>query len=258
MQTTTRPQLAASSSGMFLPAIQEESWSRLLYVVEQQRRLAVVTGPAEVGKTRLLQGVCEQARSRDKFWIDATGLSESEVGLAFADACYGSADTEAVWHSLEDWFWGAATQQTHSLWIVDHVEQGAEVLLTPIRRLIRLLDQTRARATVLVVAREWSQLAGLDDLADLSSEVPAWDLMATDEYIADHRPATDRGVQFTSAAVQGVYDCTHGVAGRVRRLCDLCVLATQLREQHTVDVDFVLEVWSELLGPSPHAHSRSH
>ncbi len=225
----------------------------MLYVVEQQRRLAILTGGAEVGKSWLLQGVRDHATravGRSLQQVDASGLSQEEFSQQLAAAC---GDQETAWASVEDWLWGAAAGGIPSLWIIDHVDQALDDLCPAIRRLVRLMQHTRAPASVIVAGRRWNDLSSLGDLADLWCELPAWSLETTVEHLeCQWQPASADQPRLTPAAMQGVYDCTLGVAGRVRRLCELCRVAAQLRDETSIPVDLVLEVWAELLSPLSH------
>ncbi len=234
----------------WIPAEQEECWSRMLYIVEQQRRLALISGDGEVGKSWLLNvliNLAQRTAGRVLRLVDASGLSQDEFSQQLAAACGEPGDS---WSAIEDWLWGAAAGGIHAVWIIDHFDQAGDDLGPAVRRLVRLTERTRAASTMIIAGRRWSELSTLSDLADLSCEVPAWSLETTMTFLERSvQPDTHGRPALTPAAMQGVYDCTLGVAGRVRRLCELCLIAAELREETLIQVDLVLDVWRELLNP---------
>lgn len=241
-----------ADGGFLLAPEHEECWSRLLFVIEQQRRVGLVTGAAEVGKSSLLRAVTAEAASQiEARWhcLDASGLSATEFACQLAEACDAGGGSGSEWQAVEDWLWGAAAAQFRSYWIIDHADQAQDDLAPALRRLIRLFEQTHAPATLLVSAREWGSLSTVRDLADLWCNLPAWDLETTRRFLQRHRPPSETHAWFSADSEQAVFDCTQGVAGRIRRLSELCSLAAQLRETPRIEVDLVLEVWGELVSP---------
>ncbi|OYW18460.1 MAG: hypothetical protein B7Z55_10600, partial [Planctomycetales bacterium 12-60-4] len=198
----------------WIPTEQEECWSRLLYVVEQ-RRFAMLTGPAEIGKSWMLDGIREHATRNCHFvqYVDASGLCHAEFAQQLAAFC---GDLGSSWATIEDWLWGATAGAIPSLWIIDHADHALDELSPSVRRLVRLIEQTRAPASVIVAGRSRQELSSLGDLADLWCELPSWSLESTAEHIEHCWQSTESHPPFTTAAVQGIYDCTQGVAGRVR------------------------------------------
>lgn len=252
MSTATLDAVPADVSACFLAAEHQECWSRLLYVAEQGNRLGVLTGAAEVGKSTLLRGVAQQLKHRDhRQWlaVDATGFTLEEFTLAVHAVCEGGEPDQPLWQGIEDWLWGIASTRRPVLWTIDHVDQSLDDLLPGIRRLIRVIEQTGAPASLLLAARDWESVSELTDLIDISGELPAWEFGSTDAYIMRYRAQRPGSATFTSDAIQGIFDCTHGVAGRIHRLCELCRLAAEMRDDDEIDVELVLEVWGELLSP---------
>ncbi len=249
--------LTPADGAFYLAPEHEEGWSRLLYVIEQQRRLVLVTGAAEVGKSCLLSAAsAEISRTADmrQLSIDASGLTSGEFARRLADCCDGADEETAAWRTLEDWLWGTAAAGVPSLWLVDHIDQALDDLTLTLRRFVRLIEQTRAAATLIVAARDWNTVAPLGELADLWCELPPWSQTATRVYLQGYRPARERTATFSAHATQAVYDCTQGIAGRVRKLSELCHLAATLRETPVIEVDLVLEVYGELVSPLAHQH----
>lgn len=236
----------AATAPFYLADVHEECWSRLLYVIEQGWPLATLTGPAQVGKSMLLAELARQSPiPPGGYWltVDASGRSSGELVDALVEA------TNAIpsgWTSLEDWLAGAAYSRIPSVWIIDHFDQGTEDLSLTVRRLLRLTRQTHNRSTIIVAAREADAIAALHDVSELSCELSPWDRSATQAYL-EHQIA-QRGLfaVFSPSAVQAVFDCTSGLAGRIRRLCELCLLAADVQGLQQIDVDLVIEVWSEL------------
>lgn len=244
---------------IWIPAEQEECWSRMLYVVEQQRRLALISGDGEVGKSWLLNALSSLAQrtaGRARRFVDASGLSQDEFSHELAAGCGEPGDS---WSAIEDWLWGAAAGGIPAVWIIDHFDQAGDDLGPAVRRLVRLTERTRTASTMIIAGRSWSELSTLLDLADLSFELPAWSLETTMTFIERSvQPETHGRPALTPAAMQGVYDCTLGVAGRVRRLCELCLIAAELREETSIQAELVLDVWRELLNPQVPECRRAH
>ena len=186
MWTAVQEPIVLREGNFFLAAEHEECWSRLLYVVEQKCRLAVLFGGAEVGKSSLLRAVASHVVRRDRlqwFSLDVSGLTFEEFAIQLCDFSDGGSSDRSPWQALEDWLWGSAASGQRSLWTIDHVDQALDELSLAIRRLARLIEHTRAPASLVVCTRAWSDVSTLSDLVDLSCELPPWSLESTSAWL---------------------------------------------------------------------------
>jgi hypothetical protein len=230
----------------FLPAEQEEAWSRLEYVVRQGWRCGLVVGPAETGKTTLLEAVAKSCNTLQVCRLDVAGWTRDDFAEQAAAALGDSVN--GPWATLEDWFLGAAVTEQRSLWLIDHLDQSAEDLVLSWRRLMKLAEATRSPATFLGAVRDFAEVADLCDQIDLTCELPAWSATTTAAYL-DRLQATHRASPFPAAVQQAYQDCTEGIPGRLRRLHELTRLTASAQPDRPIDVELVLQVWEELVSP---------
>lgn len=245
----------------YLPSEHEEAWSRLLYAVDHQRTLMLLTGAAGVGKSHLLRRLIESTSltsGRSLLLLDACGLTEAELVSHLDEACGGFAD-EPPWQAIGDRLYGLGATKLPAVWIIDHLDQASEDLTLAVRRLLRWIERTHSPVTLIVAGRTSQQLAPLADLAELWGDLPAWGSEATFEFLeqwAEHQQTGQEPVSLSPEAGHAIYDCTQGVAGRILRLCELCELAARLRDDATIDVELVLQVWTEFCVPGNSQPSR--
>lgn len=252
----------------FAGSLHDEALARLQFVIEQQRRCAVLTGGAGTGKSLLLHTLGRQLRrtQRQSALCDLNGLGADEFLSACAAAlhadCGPSPADPRGWRSLEDHLAVLRLAQIPTVLLLDQFDRAGRDVLPAVRRLMDAAQGASCWLTVIVAARSLDSpphRAVVAEAADLLVEVGPWTRRETTAYI--RQTLAEAGAQadlFTAAALRAVFDETGGVPRAVNRLCDLSLLAAMGQDVRTVDAETVHAAAAELQVPD-HApkHSRT-
>jgi len=235
---------------LFLGGRCEEALARLLFVVEQGRRLAAVIGGPNSGKSRLLQevGRTTELPNLTVVPIDASGLSRPAFALELAHSCGCQATSEqAAWERLTDLLYGWHAIGMASLWLLDHFDSGVEGLDHDVLRLLRLLERTEAKGTILVAARSLIDSSNWVDALDLTVVLEPWTYPECREFIEQRLEAAGAGrAAFTSDGLEALAEASGGVPGTLIRLGELALQAGWSLGANAIDAELVENVASEL------------
>jgi len=241
---------------MYFPSdAHEEALARMLFLVEEQDRCGVLTGPTGSGKSTLFVRLHQQLRrsGRKCCRINLAGLDHAsllhrlatELGVNPAS----NADPHDLWDQLELII--ASADRVCQPWVLllDHADRlrpGAlslveQLLHTPHSRGLVMLFATRAEERTPL-------LKTLGEYTGLRIELPALTVEETQAYV-DH--ALDRGLVsapvFTRDAVQLVARIAAGVPRQINRLCRAVLLVASADQRSEIDSELILSVAEELL-----------
>jgi type II secretory pathway predicted ATPase ExeA len=234
----------------------EEALARLMYLIEHHRRCGVLSGPAGTGKSLVLELVRREAvrTGGEVALVDLLGLTEREMlwailaGLGLAPADEDS--SYRLWRTLDDHVLASRHAQSPLILVLDHLDRAFADCIVAVERLHRLSAGGHTGLT-LVLAVSSERAAGLGPtlraISDLRIEVPALDREQTQQYIETllSRAGADRPL-FDSAALDRLFDDTHGIPREVNRLCDLSLLAGMADEAEQIDDAIVSAAAEEL------------
>lgn len=233
----------------------EEALARLSFVVEQNRQVAVMTGPAGAGKTLVLHlfaGQVDRAQRR-AVTVDVAGLNSTELTRELAcglqlDNALDSTDGR-VWRSIADSIEGWSHSGIQTVLLLDNLDQAEPDCRLAVQRLTGLRSHA-ARPLVLIAAIRQPTTASshwLDDAIDLVVELEPLSAEETAGFVTELLARAGRRTElFTSEALRILHDVTGGVPGRICRLADLCLLAAMGRDQSFVDAGLVGAAAEEL------------
>jgi type II secretory pathway predicted ATPase ExeA len=243
---------------MFLAGRCEEALARLLFVVEQGRRLAAVTGGPNIGKSRLLREVRETSDllRTHAVSVDVTSLSRPGFAIELAQACGCPARSEqAAWERITDLLHGWRAIGLASLWLIDQLDDAGEPLDRDVLRLVRLLERTEAKGTVLLGARALHDHSGWLDVLDLSVSLEPWCVAECREFIEQRLEAAGAcRTVFSQEGLDAIAEASDGVPGALIRMCDLSLRAGWSLGVNVIDAGLVESIAAELSPvPSPAA-----
>jgi type II secretory pathway predicted ATPase ExeA len=228
-QLRFNPFAANADDGEFaLAGRSEEALSRVAFLIEQQRRLGVVTGPAGVGKSRLLRETMRLAARThpSTILVDVTGLSRDEFAARLAAATGAALGFHVSWDAIEDALWGWRVTGAATLWVIDQADHAAEPLDLALLRLIRLLDRVCAAGTVLIAARIRPKRNPLADEVDLTIALEPWSVADCGEFLRRRlQSAGARRPIITADGLDALAEAAGGRPGLLIRLCDLALHA---------------------------------
>jgi type II secretory pathway predicted ATPase ExeA len=244
----------------FPSASHEEALSRMLFLVEESRRVGVVAGPAGTGKTLLLKVLQQLAERMGRLTVrtDATGFDRHELISEIAAGCHVDCELDTtvsrIWNGLHKRFTGLSIIQQPVVIVIDHLDMADSSCLTIVCRLCQLADSLGVNLTIVLATREPLIPAELQELVDLRIEIAAWDQRETAEFI--HDCVNQSGYQhplFTDDAIACIHDATDGIPAMIVSLCNLALLAAQGRDSRLVTHQIAEAAYRELM-PSPALH----
>jgi general secretion pathway protein A len=246
----------------------EEALARLDFLVEQHRRLGLLTGPGGSGKSLILEVFAEQllrgttARQADPagygypqvaklslldvepdemLWLLAT---EWKVGVEPTDS------TSALWRAVTDRLKEFRYQQWPAVALLDDADQADPRVLQHIARLVRFDPSPEMRLTVVMAGRN-EGMATLDpslmDLVQLRIDVEPWQRADTEQYIRTSLAQLGRQwPAFADSAVDRLHELARGIPRRAAQLADLALLAAAGQNLPQIDAATVETVCQEL------------
>jgi general secretion pathway protein A len=240
----------------FESSTHEEALARLDFLVDEHRRLGLLSGPAGSGKSLVL-GVFA-ARVREKGWptvsVNLTGVDRDEFhailagGLGLNLAAKPSAVT--VWRRIEDRIAEYRYQQMPTVVLLDDADCADAAVLTQVARLAKSEPRPDSRLTI-VLAGQPLRIGRLPvailELAELRIDLEAWEPADTAQFIETSlSKAGRRAPAFVKPAVARLHELAEGIPRRVSQLADLALVAGAGRRLSSIDCETVESVCREL------------
>jgi general secretion pathway protein A len=236
----------------------EEGLARLYYLIEQERRLGLLSGEAGTGKTFLLELLFQESRrtQREVAYVDLLArnghdlLWETAATLGLAPASNGS--SRQLWRILQDHFLSNRLSRVPTILLFDHVDQAQEDCLPALQRLLHLGPGT-ATGMTLVLAYRPQRLRmppEFQDRCDLHIDLPMLDREQTGAVIAHLlQMAGGSPTLFDTGALDRLHDLSDGNPREIKRLCERSLLGAMAVDRHIVDEDLVTAAARDLRLP---------
>jgi len=233
--------------------IHEEALARLLFLVEEHRRMGLLTGPAGTGKTYLLRLLYERAERLGRLTVrcDATGMSGIELAMQIAIACHVPVAVDdsplRVWHGISERFAALTLVQQSVLVIVDHFDHAEHSCQQALCRLRQAAEAAGTKLTMVLASRERVVPSLLQDHVELGIDVVPWTADETTQFIQFCLArANSKEMLFTDEAVTAVFEATSGVPNSIVMLCSLALLAAKGQDATVVTSECVVACAGEL------------
>lgn len=233
--------------------IHEEALARLLFLVEEHRRMGLLSGSAGTGKTYLLRLLHERAERLGRLTVrcDATGLSGIELATQIAIACHVPVAIDdsplRVWHGIGERFAALTLVQQSALVIVDHFDSTEHGCQQALCRLRQTADAAGTKLTMVLATRERAVPSLLQDHIELGIEVVPWTADETAQFLRFCLArANCKEMLFTDEAVSAVFEATCGVPNAIVMLCSLALLAAKGQDETVVTSECVVACAGEL------------
>jgi type II secretory pathway predicted ATPase ExeA len=208
------------------------------------------------GKSTVLEKFAEEMRRRGSpvATLNLNGLEPYELLWMLATGFEMNPDPSLPLHSL----WQLVTdrlteyryQELDTVVLLDDADQGSEVLLAQIVRLVQLECRPESRLAVVLAARP-ERVGRLDstllDLTDLRIDLDPWDEAETVRFL--NTTLAEAGRQqpvFDEPAITRLHELGEGVPRRISQLADLALLAGAGQSLDRIDVATVEGVYYEL------------
>ncbi len=227
----------------------EEALARLLFLVEQHRRLGLLIGAAGTGKTMLLSVLQRSAAQAQTEVVDVNvaGRSGNEVVWELAAKLRlnpRSDETPAMlWRKIEETLIGNQLARAQTLLVFDHFEWADRDCQKAVARLVHLNTQAPAWTTIVAAVRQHSVRECCElfrPLVDLTIDVPAFNHDESRDYVISLLTrAGRREPLFTDSALDRLHELSGGVPRELNRLCDMSLLAAMSAGAAAVTADIV-------------------
>jgi general secretion pathway protein A len=233
------PFTASSHPADYYPSsTQEEAQARLLYLVENGRRLGFLVGDTGIGKSEFFVAVARQLREKGCHVqrLNLTGLNDYELTWRLATGL-GHLTTSTAgpvewWRGVADRLVSLRYQKMTTVILLDDVGSGQGVDAT-ISRLALTDPHPEARFTILL-AGTFQEVelfdSKLHDLCELRIELEPWEHSETGTYVREAlvRQGGGTGI-FTDSALIRLHELSGGIPRRIRQLAEVA-LATGAAE----------------------------
>ncbi len=243
----------------FFPgSTQEEALSRMHFLVDNRRRVGVLSGPSGCGKSMILEVASKQFRQQNRqvCSIGLTGLQADEflwrlAAEMGANPCINSSSRQ-LWREIDDRIKASRYQRISTILIFDDVEEAETEVLSMLGRLAQS-DQSDDSRLTLLFACEQSRLHLLGDrlqeLCELRVEIEPWSEEETINFIRHALTAAACGTDlFTEDSERKLFELTQGVPRRVQQLAQLSLVAAAAQDLEAIDVGTLEAVFDELSG----------
>lgn len=237
---------------------QEEALSRMHFLVDNRRRLGVLTGPAGCGKSMILE-VCAkqlQQQNRQVCLQSLMGVQADEFLWRLAAGLGTNPNLESttlqLWRRVDDQIKASRYQRMGSVLMFDDVEEAEPDVLTLLGRLAQADPSDDSRLTLILGCEQSrSHLLGsrLQELCDLRVELEPWTEEETVEFLRNSLTASacDPNL-FSDSSDRRLHELSGGVPRRVQQLAQLSLVAAAAQDVETIDVEMVEAVYEELSG----------
>jgi type II secretory pathway predicted ATPase ExeA len=235
----------------------EEALARLSFLIENHRRLGLVTGAAGSGKTLLLKVFGREQREAgcQVAYVNLLSLSPSEFLWELATQLHRNpSDRETpfqLWRRIVDRLTENRYQQVPTAILLDDVDEAQEDVLSHVIRLVcHNASSEGLVTTVLAVDPRAVQRLGrrLLELSELRIELESWERDDTLHFLQDSlAKAGSQAAVFDHEAAARLHELAHGVPRQVSYLAELALLAGAGRQLPTIDAATVESVYEELV-----------
>jgi general secretion pathway protein A len=234
----------------------EEALARLQFIVDNHRRVGLLTGDSGSGKSLVLSVFADRLRRRgmNVTKISLLGLEPVEmlfslaVGLKLSPS--SGASTVVLWRIITDRLAEFHYENKETVILLDEADAAKKDVLDHLARLARYDVLYQPRLTLILAGRR-KQLLNLGqdilDLAGLRIDLEPWDQADTANFLNESLARCGRKTPaFSHSALNRLYELSRGVPRRTAQLADLALLAGDAAELPQIDADVIDSAYHEL------------
>lgn len=211
----------------------EEALARLLFTLENRRRLAVMVGPRGTGKSVTLAVFAHTVRRSggDVCLVDLTGKSADDLAWSLATTLRLGLSVEVstahAWRRIEEHLDGRREARLPATLICDHIGNAERSAQLAVERLLRAEEGSRALSVVLA-GKSGELASNCLDLADVRIQLEPLDLRETHAYVTNLLDAAGASRPiFSHEALDELYEISGGIPRDMNRIAELALLAGQ-------------------------------
>ncbi len=242
---------------LFFPtATHDEALARLHFLVDERRRLGLLSGPVGVGKSMLLEVFAHEIRDAGGEVARASLIgADAHEFLWTVAAQFGlnpalAATPFTLWRRLADRLIESRYQRTQMLILLDDSAEGETAVFDLILRLVQLDPHPDSRLTIVLAGGE-DHLGRLHprllELAELAIRLEPWSAEDTRGYLDFALRQSGRATPiFTAQAAGRLHELAGGIPLAIKQLADLSLLAGAGLDQSQIEADTVDGAFQEL------------
>lgn len=225
----------------------EEALRRLLYVIEQRKGVAMLTGEVGCGKTTVIRALSDfldkdsyQFQTISNPALQPTDLLKAILLKLSGNSGNGS-KTDLLDRLHRHLFQNAENGISTVLAIDEAHVIGNQATLDELRMLLNIQSDDEFLITLILLGqppllKNISELQPLKERISIKFNLEPLDIQNTLNYIV-HRlkwAGATRGI-FSREAIQALYEFAEGLPLRINNLCDRCLLIGLMRQARIVD-----------------------
>jgi type II secretory pathway predicted ATPase ExeA len=236
----------------------EEALRRLLYVIEQRKGVAMLTGEVGCGKTTVTKALANHLnKDRVQFqMISNPALQPEDLIKAILLKLGGTALNGSKTLMLDELHKLLLQNEESGLSTVLAIDEahviGNRATLDELRMLLNYQSEETFLITLILLGqppllKNVSELQPLKERIAVKFNLEPLDLENTVRYVLYRlkHAGAGRGI-FTRQAVERVYDFAGGIPLRINNLCDRCLLIGVVKKAKVVDTRVVREAIEDL------------
>jgi len=250
---------------LYMSQQHEEALAHLLYGLQGEGGIVLLTGEVGTGKTTMVRKLLEELpETLDLAWIINPKLSvlellESicdELGIAHQDASSIKTFTDCISKHLLD----THAQGKHTVLMIDEAQNLIPEVLEQLRLLTNLETNERKLLQIVLIGQpELQDMLNRYDLRQFSQRITArfhLDPLTKYEtsFYIQHRlhVAGCEKKLFSKRVAKKIYQLSRGIPRLINLICDRALLGAYARSANRVQIRHVKQAYHEVLGQSQH------
>lgn len=243
--------------GVTAAPAQQEPLFRLNYLMDNRRRVGLLTGDGGVGKTTVLGRFARETRRRGLpvAHISLTGIDVPELLVRLGDGLgfriKPGTDLAFAWRQLDDFLTTSGYQQNSTALLFDDADRATVPVIAAVQRITQVQPgRVSGITTVLSVQPESYASVGrqLLELTDLRIRMRPWLSVEVVDYIRNGMAAAGaENPIFDIRAIEAIQEITGGNPLRIRQLVELALVAGAGAKMERIDSATIEAVDTELL-----------
>jgi type II secretory pathway predicted ATPase ExeA len=245
-------------SAFFRSPQHEEALRRLLYVIENRKGVAMLTGEVGCGKTTVIRALADFL-DKDKYQfqtISNPALQPTDLIKAILLKLGGSANNGSksdLLDRLHKHLYQNAEAGISTILAIDEAHViGNQATLDELRMLLNVQSDDEFLITLILLGqppllKNISELQPLKERISIKFNLEPLDIQNTLNYIV-HRlkwAGATRGI-FSREAIQVLYEFAEGLPLRINNLCDRSLLLGLMRQARMVDSKIVRDAIEDM------------
>ena len=241
---------------------------KLHYALENRRAAAVLSGPAGMGKSLLIETLRRQLSDDIQPVVSLVfpALAREQLVRYLVDRLDGKQSESVREVSIDLWRFETFLKQNieqgrHAVIMIDEAQLLEEYeLLEPLRMLLNVAacESTGESAWTLVLTGQPALLAQVERYPALDERLAVKCMLnrfTTEETIAyiQHRlraAGVDAESIFDYPALERIHVLTQGIPRRINRLCDLALMVGYANDQQQIGLDVLESINADLVSPN--------